>query len=301
MDITKEQVLAFLKSQYKVGDVVIKIIMANLGIYLSLKLIHFVEWVFRLPKFPISTFINKWFYLSFDYKTVLSKFYTLFSYQFIHDDFLHLIINLLLLYFFGKLLLQLIGLRKFLPLYLLGGLFGGVLFVILSSTQFLPITAKPMIGASASIMALMGATAFLLPDYNLKFFLVFDVKLKWLVLGFGILNLVSIFSPEGAGTGIVHVAGLIFGLGYMYLDSKGIAIAEPFNKALDYVLSLFNKKPKVKVTYVNPNKSKREKTQESKTHQVHIDAILDKISSNGYESLNKEEKDFLFKASKESH
>ena len=300
MDITKEQVLAFLKSQYREGDIVIKIIIANLGIYLSLKLIHFIEWVFRLSNLPFSSFINNWLYLSFDFKTVLAKFYTLLSYQFIHDDLLHLVINLILLYFFGKLLLQLIGLRKFLPLYLLGGLFGGVLFVILSSTQVVPITAKPMIGASASIMALMGATAFLLPDYSLKFFLVFDVKLKWLVLGFGLLNLLSIFSPEGSGSGIVHFAGLIFGLGYMYLDSKGIgiAIAAPFNKALDYVTSLFNKKPKVKVTYVNPNKRKGDKKQVTKTHQVTIDAILDKISSDGYESLNKEEKDFLFKASK---
>jgi membrane associated rhomboid family serine protease len=296
MEISKEQVLAFLKSQYHSGDVVIKIIMANLGIYLGMKLIHFIEWVFRLANLPISSFIGNWLYLSYDFKTVLTKFYTLISYQFIHDDLLHLFINLMLLYFFGKLLLKLIGLRKFLPLYLLGGLFGGVLFVILGSTHLVPISAKPMIGASASIMALMGATAFLMPDYNLKFFLVFDVKLKWLVLGFALLNVFSIFSPESAGTGIVHVAGLLFGLGFMYLDSKGIAIAAPFNKALDYVVSLFNKKPKVKITYVNPNKGKAK--QATKSQQVQVDAILDKISSNGYESLSKEEKDFLFKASK---
>lgn len=296
MTVSKEQVLYFLKSQYREGDVVVKIILLNLGIYLGLKIIHLIEWVFRLVNEPITSFLSSWFYLSFDYKQVGLKFYTLISYQFIHDDFLHLFINLILLFFFGKLLLKLIGLRKFLPLYLLGGVFGGLLFVGLSSIPFVSVTAKPMIGASASLMALMGASAFLMPDYILKFFFVFDVKLKWLVLGFGLLNLLSILSPDGAGTGIVHVGGLIFGLGFTYLGSKGIDLSAPFNKSADYLLSLFNGKPKPKVSYVNPNKTIR-KEKPSKTQQIQVDAILDKIAVNGYESLSKEEKDFLFKAS----
>lgn len=298
MTITKEQILSFLKSQYREGDVVIKLIMVNIAVYLGLMFVHFLEWVFRISNLPISSFIGKWFYLSPNYKEVLFKVYTLISYQFIHDDFLHLFINLILLFFFGKLLLKIIGLRKFLPLYFLGGIFGGILFVFFSSIQLIPITLKPMIGASASLMALMGASAFLLPNYPLKFFLVFDVKLKWLVLGFGLLNLLSIFSPEGAGTGIVHVGGLIFGVGYMYLDANSYDIAKPFNAFVDFVLSLFNRKPKPKVSYVNPNKNFKKEKSITKDQQVQVDAILDKISSNGYDSLSKEEKDFLFKASK---
>lgn len=299
MEISKDQAFDYIKSQFKQGDIVIKIILINLFVYLGLKIIDFVEWIFRLPSYPLSGFISKWFYLSNDIKEVLLKAYTLITYQFIHDDFLHIFINLILLFFFGKLLLRMIGLRKFLPLYILGGMFGGLLFVLFSASNIVAISPKPMIGASASIMALMGASAFLLPDYTLKFFLVFDVKLKWLVLGFGLLNLLSIFSPEGAGTGIVHVAGLLFGIGFMYLSAKGIDLSSPFNKALDYMLSLFNKKPKAKVSYVNPNKSTKKAKSSSKSQQAEVDAILDKISQNGYESLSKEEKDFLFKASKD--
>jgi membrane associated rhomboid family serine protease len=297
MTISKEQALAYVKSQFKEGDLIIKIILLNITIYLGLKLIAFIEWVFRLGFTPISGFITNWLYLPFNFQEALVKPYTLISYQFIHDDFFHLFINLILLFFFGKLLLKIIGLRKFLPLYILGGVFGGILFVFFSTTNFLPVAQKPMIGASASLMALMGASAFLLPNYILKFFFVFDVKLKWLVLAFGILNLMSVFSPESAGAGIVHVSGLLFGLGFMYLGSLGYDIALPFNKGLDYLLSLFNRKPKPKVSYVNPNPSVK-KTAKSINQQEAIDAILDKIAANGYESLTKEEKDFLFKASK---
>lgn len=299
MQITRHQVQAFLKSQFKQGDIVVKLVLINLGVYLFLTTISFIEWVFRVPNDVISVFISKLFFLPNQAEAFLYKFYTLFTYQFIHNSFLHVFVNLLMLFFFGKLLLKHIGFKKLFPLYLFGGFFGGLLYVALSSSKLIPMLDTPMIGASASIMALMGATAFIMPDYILKFFFVFDVKLKWLVLVFGLLNVLSIFSLEGAGSGIIHLGGLVFGLLFMYLLQQGIDLAKPFNKALDYILALFNKRPKPRVTFVNDNVQKVKKKASKEVNQEKLDAILDKISVNGYESLSKEEKDYLFKASRQ--
>ena len=158
---------------------------------------------------------------------------------------------------------------------------------------------QPMIGASASIMALMGATAFLMPNYILKFFLIFDLKLKWLVLGFAALNTLSAFSPEGSGPAIIHLGGLLFGLLFMLLLKQGIDLSKPFNRFANFFLALFNKKPKPRVSFVNPNKRDSNISKSVVMNQDSLNEILDKISQNGYESLSKEEKDYLFKASKE--
>ncbi len=297
MDINRHQVQAFLKGQFKQGDLITKLILINIAVYLVFKIIDLVEWVFRIPNDAISTFISNWFYLPNQIKPFLLKFYTLLTYQFIHDQFWHILVNVLMLFFFGKLLLAKLGFKKFLPLYLLGGFFGGLLFVLISSSGLLPMLDQPMIGASASIMALMGAAAFMMPDYTLKFFLMFDVKLKWLVAGFAFLNLLSVFSPEGAGSGIIHLGGLAFGVSFMYLLDKGLDITKPFNRMVDRLLAFFNPKPKPRVTFVNNNPPKS-KSKPKDFSQEDLDAILDKISLNGYDSLSKAEKEYLFNYSK---
>lgn len=302
MNITSDQASRFLKDQFKSGDIVIKLIFINLAIYVFLKIVAFLEWILQLSEHPIQSFVSEWFYLPTSGKSLLLKFYTLISYQFIHDSFWHILVNVMLLFFFGKMILNLKGFKQVLPIYLLGGIFGGLVLVLMNSLSLLPMLQTPIGGASASIMALMGAVAFLQPDYPLKFFLLFDVKLKWLVLGFAVMNLLSMSNTEGAGPGIIHLAGLSFGIGVMYLESKGIQLSKPFNKVVNALLSLFNRKPKARVTFVNPNKvEKQEKpTREDDYKQEKIDAILDKISANGYDSLSKAEKDFLFQASKKS-
>ncbi len=302
MNITTDQVIRFLKDQFKTGDVVVKLIFIQLFIYISLKLVGFVEWVLKLDQHPIQGFISEWLFLPSSAKELLIKPYTLLSYQFIHDSFWHVLVNVMLLFFFGKMIVSLQGFKKVLPIYILGGFFGGLVFVLFHSLELVPMMSTPMLGASASIMALMGAAAFLQPDYTVKFFLIFDVKLKWLVAGFGLLNLLGLSNAEGAGPGIIHVAGLIFGLAIVFLETKGIQLSKPFNMMVNSILSLFNPKPKPRVTFVNPNpvKKKKDSSTAGVKAQDKIDAILDKISSDGYDSLSKAEKDFLFQASKKS-
>lgn len=300
MNITTDQIGRFLKTQFKSGDVVIKLIFINLAIYLSMKLISLTEWLLRLVDGPVSGFIREWLYLPTQAKELLIKPYTVLSYQFFHDGLLHIFVNVLMLFFFGKMIITQKGFKQVLPIYIMGGVFGGLVFVAFSTLNIIPMMDIPMGGASASIMALMGAVAFLQPNYTIKFFLVFDLKLKWLVAGFALLNLLSIGNPEGAGPGIIHLAGLGFGLGMMFLESKGFSLSKPFNQGVNFILAMFNRKPKPRVSFVNTSEVNEEVTRPTKNlaKQEKIDAILDKISSDGYESLTKAEKDFLFQASK---
>lgn len=297
MQFNRDQISNYLKTQFKEGDLIIKLIYVNVGFYLIFSLIRIFQFLFRLESKPVSGFIENWLSLPNQLNELIFKGYTLFTYQFVHFELLHVFFNMLLLFFFGKMLLPFLGIKRIFPLYFLGGLFGAIVFVSFSVFNVLPISVKPMVGASASVMALMGAVTILQPNYILKFFLIFDVKLKWMTLAFGVLNLLNVLSPEGAGTGLIHLAGLIFGLGFIYFYQKGIDFSKPFNKIADLIVSLFNKKPKIKVTYVNAEPIKN-KTKTSKVDQAKVDEILDKISKEGgYNNLTKAEKDYLFKAS----
>jgi len=297
MQFNKEQITQFLKYQYKNGDLIVKLIFVNLGFYLVFSLIRILQFLFRLPSKPISSFIENYFSLPNQANELWIKWYTLLTYQFVHFDLLHVFFNMLLLYFFCKMLLPYLGIKRIFPLYILGGFFGAIVFVLFSIFKVIPIINAPMVGASASVMALMGAATVYLPNYILKFFLIFDVKLKWMTLAFAGLNLLNLLSPEGAGTGLIHLAGLGFGALFVYFYKNGVDYSKPFNKLVDQIVVLFRKKPKMKVTFVNEeNKSSKKSTN---VDQKKVDAILDKISQEGgYNNLTKEEKDYLFKASK---
>lgn len=300
MNIPTAQVRRFLLQQIKTGDIVVQLILINIAIYLGLKIIQLVEWILRLSESPISLFIQKWFFLPSSFNELLIKPYTLLSYMFFHVGFLHLLVNVFMLYFFGKMIISLRGFKQVLPIYVMGGLIGGLFYVLFNHFNIVPMIDTPMSGASASIMALMGAVTLIQPNFPLKFFLLFDVKLKWLMLAFAFLNILGLSNPEGAGPGIIHVGGMLFGFAYVYLESQQIHISKPFNQLVNRLVALFNKRPQPKVSFVNKEKvsSGPSPNPQDTNNQEQIDAILDKISANGYESLSREEKDFLFKASK---
>lgn len=295
MQPTKEQIWHYLKQQFKEGDVIIKLIYINVALYLSYSLIKVLEFLLRLNSHFISGFFENWLAIPANFTGSALKIYTLFTYQFIHFDFLHLFINVLMLFFFGKLLLQYIGFKKVLPLYLLGGIVGGVVFATIKFFSIIDVSFMPVVGASASVMALMGALGMIAPNYNVKFFFV-DIKLKWVLLGFAIINFLSISNPNGAASGILHLAGLGFGYAYIYLDKEGVSLYKSVNKIINSIMSWFNKAPQPKVSFVNKNKSEYTSSEKPK-NQKQIDAILKKVSEHGYESLSKQEKELLFNSS----
>lgn len=239
----------------------------------------------------------------------LSRPWTIITYSFMHDlsGLLHILFNMLALYWFGRLFVEYLGSDKLIALYVLGAVFGGVFYLLAYNT--IPFYVEKssefpiaMVGASAAIDAIVVATAVLLPNYT--FFLLFlgPVKIKYIA---AITVFLSFLGAVGtnAGGNIAHLGGALIGFIYLKQLQAGINWGSWITATLDWVKDLFKSNPKVKVTYRSdePVRKKAEKvtvSSSSKASQAEIDAILDKISDRGYESLTKEEKEKLFNASK---
>ncbi len=231
--------------------------------------------------------------------------WTLITSLFTQGEVMHLLFNMLVLYWFGNILTEFLGNRKILPLYVAGGLCGVILFII--SYQIFPVFAASVAdarawGASASVMAIMIAAATLVPDYRLMLMFFGLVRIKWIALFTLLLDLVSIPSFN-AGGHIAHLGGALFGFVFIRQLQQGRDLSTGISWCIDRVTNLFSAKPSLKVTYRTKEKRGRkasDKSTQSLSSQEKLDNILDKIAASGYESLTKEEKEFLFLVSHES-
>lgn len=288
--MTKNELLA----KYKGLNVAEKLIAVNLIVFLFFSLITFL--------FKTSTLYD-WFVLSKDFSEVITKPWSLFTYSFLHLGLLHLVFNMVTLYYVSKLFLTRFNSKLFLNTYLLGALVGGVLFLL--SYNLFPVFNNQLsylVGASASVMAVLIFVCTSLPQMEVAIF-TFKVKLWHLGLFFVVLDLIQI--PYGnSGGHIAHVGGALFGYVYASQYKKGNDIAKGFEKLMNTIVSWFSFKKKSSLKTVHKTKAEKrasDKTihQKKRIHQEQIDAILDKISKSGYESLSKEEKDFLFQSGKD--
>ena len=283
-------ILDDLKLQYKTGGMVQKLIFWNIGFFLF-SLVFFYS--FSVGKFQIPT----WIALSSDLGTFIRTPWTLITFNFFHAGFLHLIFNLMVLHFSGRLFNTYFTDKQLFGVYVLGGIFSGITFVL--SYIFIG-KAGLLVGASGAIMAILIATATYAPFMLLRIPLIGIVKL-WHV-AFVIL-LVDLFQMPLDNTGghLAHLGGALFGFIYIKLLQSGTDITKPFSAVLDGFANLFKPKKKTPFKKVHRNTTKKgvNSFQENKDMtQKQIDDILDKISKSGYDSLTKEEKEFLFKAGK---
>lgn len=220
--------------------------------------------------------------------------WSLVTYMFFHDGFLHILFNMLWLYWLGNLLQEYLGNRRVYQAYFLGGIFGGLVYVLAYNIfpAFSELKAGSYaLGASAGVLSITVATATLLPDYEVRLLLFGFVKLKWIALVSVVLDLISI--PNGnAGGHLAHLGGAVFG----FLFIKQLRNTTVLDKMSDGFNKLFKPRSKLKVHY----KTTYMKTEnDAKPSQHEVDAILDKISRSGYDSLTRREKEILFKASKD--
>jgi membrane associated rhomboid family serine protease len=216
-----------------------------------------------------------------------TRFYTILTYQFFHEGFLHFLFNMLWLYWVGRIFLDFLKPRQFHFVYLAGGFAGAILFAL--AFNIFPvfigsISQGSVIGSSAAVMAIIVATATLVPDYSIRLLLFGDVKLKYLAIAYIVLDLIGTTS-QNAGGSFAHIGGAIIGFTYIKLLQNGTDWS-----------NLFKKRPKLRVVKNNSPKSSVKKKEPS-VDQNEIDAILDKISKSGYDKLTREEKETLFKAS----
>jgi len=212
--------------------------------------------------------------------------------MFLHVSFGHIFFNLLWLYWMGRLFIEYMGEKRFIYTYIIGGFCGGLLFLLIYGFSF-PQPALLM-GASAGIMAVIIAVAALIPDYEMNLLFIGPVKLKWIALASFIITSVVDFGVNSGGK-VAHIGGALFGLLYTWQYRKGNDIAEKLSTAFSSIGGVFtgSGNKKAKLTRSRGGRATPEK-------QRRIDDILDKISRSGYESLSKEEKEFLFKSSKEN-
>ena len=285
-------ILDDIKMQYKMGGFELKLIFWNIAVFL-VSLIFFYQFKGGYFDFP------EWISLSSNASALLFKPWTVLTYAFFHAGFMHLFFNMIVLNFSGRIFLTFFTQKQFLGLYLLSAIFAGLIFVLIYT--ILGLGTSAIVGASGAIMAILVGAATYAPYMNLRLLLIGNVKLWQVAFVVILLDLIQI-SVENTGGHIAHLAGAAFGFIYVKLLKNGTDLSNGVTFIIDKIVNLTGKKQKIpfkKVhrNYAAANNSKSKIIIKDKIQQQ-IDEILDKISQSGYDSLTKEEKEFLFKAGK---
>jgi len=238
----------------------------------------------------LDSFANEYIALPAYLPTLLTHFWTPVTYMFMHADIFHILFNMLWLFWMGQIFEEYLGNKRLLGLYIMGGLAGAAFYIL--SFNIFPLFAgvlpgATVVGASASVMAIVVATATLLPNYTIYLMFLGPVKLKWIAVFYVVIDFLSITGPNAGGE-LAHLGGAL--LGFLYI--KALNRGQDWGRSVDNV---FTQRPKVKVATQNKT---YQQPSVSTPRQEEIDHILDKISQSGYDSLNKHEKEVLFRASK---
>lgn len=287
-------ILDDIKLQYKLGGVAHRLIYWNVACFL---ISYVLPGVLRL--FNVDLNLLQYVSLSSDPTDFLWKPWSIISYSFFHFDFFHILFNLLVLNFASQLFLTFFTQKQFLGLYVLSAIFAGGVFV--ASYYFMNITTA-IVGASAAIMAILVAVTVYQPLMQVRLLLVGNVKLWHITAVILILDLMQ-FRTENMGGHISHLAGAFFGFVYIKALQNGTDMSIVITRIIDFFANIFRKSPSTPFKKVHRNYSKPVEKRASRIVtkdkvQQQIDEILDKISQSGYDSLTKEEKDFLFKSGK---
>lgn len=282
-------ILDDLKIQYRTGGMLQKLIFWNIGCFL-LSLVFFYS--FSIGKFQIPY----WIALSSDLGTFIRAPWTIVTFSFFHYGFFHLIFNLLVLHFSGRLFSTYFTDKQLLGVYVLGGVFSGITFVL----SYIVIgKAGLLVGASGAIMAILLSATTYAPLMLLRIPLIGIVKLWHVTFVILLLDLIQL-PLDNTGGHIAHLGGALFGFIYIKLLKSGTDLSKGISMILDFFVNVTKPKKKTPFKKVHRNTTKKAVNSfyEKDIIQKQIDDILDKISKSGYDSLTKEEKEFLFKAGK---
>jgi membrane associated rhomboid family serine protease len=283
--------LAFIQNiqnRFKQGSIVEKLIYINIAVFFLTLLVSVFQGLYKNE----SNFIVEWFSLDANFTALLSTPWSIITYGFLHAGFLHILINLIALFYIGNLFIEYFTQKQLLTFYILGTVFGGLLFLV--SYTYFPLFKNQstiLVGASAGISAIFIGIATYIPNYQLKIRFIGFVKLWYLAaiwVGLDILGLAG----TNAGGHFSHLGGALFGFLYVRQASN------KKTDILEKVLNLFKKNEKpLKTVYKSKTKT-TSTVKNTSVNQKEIDSILDKIGKSGYDALNKQEKEFLFKQGK---
>lgn len=287
-----------LKQRYKTGSVMTRLIFINVFVFIVLKIINVIFTLFNIYAVDLITFLG----VPSHIPLLMNRIWTLITYMFVHEGFLHLLFNMLWLYWFGQIFMQYFTGRTLGSLYVLGGLAGALLYVIAFNTipYYTGMERGWMIGASAAVMAIVMGAAFYRPDVQLNLLFLGPVKIVYIAIFAFVLDFLSLGNPMNPGGHVAHIGGALLGYLFAIQYKKGKDITRWTGGAIDWFVGLFKPRrqaPRMKVKHAR-HETDWEYNQRKHTEQEEIDAILDKLKQSGYSSLSSEEKRKLFDASK---
>ena len=334
-----------IRRQFDYGNMINKIIIVNVAVFLVINL----AWVFlrifngwETPNLYLD--IRNFLAVSNSAWHNLTHPWSFLTHMFLHEGFWHILWNMLFLYWFGRIFGDLLGDRRVLPPYILGGLAGAVLFIL--SVAVLgygnPGATHYAFGASAAVMCIVVATGIFAPEYNIRLFILGDVRLKYIVLFLIMVDIIGLGGNVNTGGHFGHLGGILMGAIFAFYLKEGTDLTAPVQRVIDGVRNFWDglmtpskdhqqrnepkrgpraafrggksvdKKPDagsrprpsfMRKATTTASKEKGGKSggspldDDALNHQEQLDAILDKIKEKGYNSLSKDEKDFLFRAS----
>lgn len=279
------------------GDMLTRLIVINVLVFVSVVFIKLFQ--FLLQK-NFADQIILWFTLPTFLPDLILRPWSLLSYMFLHESPFHLIFNMIWLYFGGMIFLNFFSEKQLLGTYITGGLAGGVLYII--SYNIFPVfegvvSASTNRGASAAVMAIIIAACTYAPNFPVRLFFVLEIRL-WVVAVISVLFDLASIERGNAGGHIAHLGGAMFGYLMAKSYNKGVNLTYWIYDLCNYINNIFKPKKMNKV-YASKGYTRVYSKDTSLNEKQKLDSILDKISQSGYDSLSKEEKEYLFKIGKQ--
>ncbi len=290
-----------IRLKWREGSILLRLIFINIAVFITL---HVIALVFMFAGQQSHNFLQ-WIEMPSVMSILATRPWSIVTYMFAQFDLLHLLFNMLWLYWFGSIFLLSNTPKRMLALYIYGGIGGAITFM--AAYNAMPLfdnTIGWLIGSSASVIAIVVATAMLHPDYRMNLLFIGSVSLKWIAIVTIGIDLISIHDAN-AGGHIAHIGGAMVGAIYALSLKRGIDITRPFNSIIDKIVVAWGKiitpKPKTfkarRPKYDNHDTTKSGQTNPT-DDQATLDAILDKIKKSGYAALSQDEKRRLFDVSK---
>ena len=280
-----------LRGNFRRGDIVTRLLYINIGIYLLVALAGAVLTLFRLS----GSYYFSYLELPAWPDRFIRQPWSIITYMFMHAGLLHLLFNMLWLYWFGKLFLMFFSGRHLRGVYILGGICGGLLYML--AYNVFPyfedaVYRSTLVGASASVLAIVFAVGVSEPNYEVQFMFIGRVKMKYVALGVLVLDLLFI-SSDNAGGHIAHIGGALSGWWFASSIHRGKDITAWINAVLDAIAGPHRRKPRKPKMKVHAGGGRKEEDRK-RTSGADMDRILDKLRKSGYGSLTDDEKKSLF-------
>ncbi len=306
-DIVFRSILNDIRYQFESGNTITRLIIVNVGVFLAVILFQLIVTLSTgfNPQHGLFGEVMNYLFLSDDLVWDATHPWTIITHMFTHIGFFHLLFNMMILYWFGRIAGDLLGDHRMLPLYLYSGLAGALIYLL--SAPLIYAGGSNLHGASAAVMGIVAAAGITAPDYQMRLLFLGDVRLKYIVAGLLVIYMVGIASMDNVGGHMAHLGGAAFGFFYVHMLRQGYDLTRGFNRMLSFFrrpAHIPARPVKRRVTMEVSHRAANRKTDQQPPasraydgEQDRLDAILDKIKQSGYDNLSEEDKKFLHDAS----